>query len=168
VGKERAQLDLTSDPRFQKLEWRAQRAGWVVWAVILFAAGLGVLGPGWLSSRHVTSPDGRTTVAYERFLHYHHPTQLEIVHRPSAGNAQELAVRVSQSLLDRIKIQRIEPEPMRQEPIGDAVAYHFGGAPSASELKVVFHVEYERYGAVHGDLSVAGDDAVTLSQFVYP
>jgi hypothetical protein len=168
VAKKRAQLDLPSDSQFQRLEWRAQRTGWVAWAVVVLAGGLGLLGPGWLSNRHVTSGDGRTRVAYERFLHYHHPTQLEVVHRQSTDAPQELAIRVSHALLDRMRIQRIEPEPRRQELMEDAVLYRFSVQPGPDEVKVVFHVEYERYGAVHGDLGIDGDAAVTLSQFVYP
>src|SRR5688500_4047586 len=95
------QLDLQEDPKFQETEWRLQRLGWVIWAALIVAALLGLLGPGPLSNAESSTPDGLLTVSYEMFLHYHHPTQLEISLSPSIHNDDSARIQVSRSLLDR-------------------------------------------------------------------
>jgi hypothetical protein len=168
VSKPTAKLDLQTNPNFQKTEWRAQRIGWMVWSLIVLAACLGLLGPGWLSDREVASADGAITVRFERFLHYHHPSQVEVTcaGAPLAGEA--FGISVERSLLDRMQIRRIEPAPEHHQMTSDGIIYGFRRDPEAGPVKVVFHVEYERYGSVEGDIALAGADSVTLRQFVYP
>ena len=64
----RVRLELATDDAFQQIEWRIQRIGWLVWAMLLLAALLGLTGSGWLSGAEVTSDDGAVTVKYDRFL----------------------------------------------------------------------------------------------------
>ncbi len=48
------------------------------------------------------------------------------------------------------------------------MTYEFQRDPQAGDFQVVFHVEYERYGAAAGDVALAGSAPVSLKQFVYP
>ena len=168
MSQQTAELDLDTDPQFQKTEWRAQRIGWIVWSFIVVAACLGLLGPGWLSDREKASADGTITVGYERFLHYHNPSQLTVTCNGAQLDNDAFRISVERSLLDRMQIRRIEPEPEHQQVTEDGVIYGFQRDPQAETIKVVFHVEYERYGTVEGDIALAGGDPVTLRQFVYP
>jgi hypothetical protein len=160
-------LDLERNDRFQKAEWRVQRCGWIVWALIVFAALAGLLGSGWLSNRKVTASDETLAVKYDRYLHYHHPTQLELslLAPPTDG---EWHVAVDRSLLDRLQILHIEPEPTRRILAEDAISYVFLADPKATVGNVVFHVEYQRYGGAQGGVAIAGGSPVVLNQFVYP
>jgi hypothetical protein len=167
VGKPTAQLDLDIDIQFQKTEWRAQRLGWMVWSLIVVAACLGVLGPGWLSDREISAADGSVTVGYERFLHYHNPSKLTIT-CDARSDSDSFRIRVERSLLDRLQILRIDPEPEHYQATGNAILYEFQRDSQADAVKVVFHVEYEKYGSVSGDIALAGGAPVTLRQFVYP
>jgi hypothetical protein len=162
------ELDLKVDTQFQKAEWRAQRFGWVIWSLIVVAACLGLLGPGWLSDREVTSTPGGLTVGYERFLHYHHPSQLTITCDGAHLDSDTVHIEVARSLLDQVQILRIDPEPEHYQVADDWVVYEFHRDPRADAVKVVFHVEYEGYGNVKGEISLAGTESVTLRQFVYP
>jgi hypothetical protein len=160
-------LDLASDASFQKIEWRAQRWGWTVWLVVVVSAALGLIGPGWLSDVQRRSPDGQLVVRYGRFLHYHNPTELEIslTAPPPSG---QWKITLSRALLDRLQITRIEPEPERNEIEADGVSYFFRSDAHAASAKVVFHVEYERYGRASGTVALAGAEPVSVDQFVYP
>ena len=149
-------------------KWRAQRIGWVVWSLLLVAAGLGLIGPGWLSDREAKSLDGTLTVGYERFLHYHHPSQLDVSCRGTQLDGEVFRVSVDRSLLDRMQILRIEPEPEHRRLTTEGVTYAFRRDAQADLAKVVFHVEYEQYGGVEGEIALAGADPVTVKQFVYP
>jgi hypothetical protein len=168
VSRPTAELDLETDAQFQRTEWRAQRIGWLVWSLIVIAACLGLLGPGWLSDREAASADGGITVGYERFVHYHNPSQLTVTCNGARIGGDALRISVEQSLLDGMQILRIEPEPEHHQVTGGGVIYEFQRAPQADSVKVVFHVEYERYGRAEGDIALAGGAPVTLRQFVYP
>src|SRR5215213_620951 len=96
-------LELAQDPAFQKREWRLQRIAWVAWAALVIAGLAGLLGTGPLSKREISSSDGRLTVVYDRFVHYHHSTAIEMTLRPENENDDELRLHLSQALLDRIE-----------------------------------------------------------------
>jgi hypothetical protein len=163
----RVKLELPTDDAFQQMEWRVQRIGWLVWAILLLAALLGLTGSGWFSSEEATSEDRTITVRYDRFLHYHKPTQLEI-NLKSNESDDRWQLKVGRSLLDRLQILRIEPEPERREIAPDGIVYAFLRSAGAPAGKVVFHVEYERYGSTQGTISQLGSGPVDLKQFVFP
>jgi hypothetical protein len=140
----------------------------MLWALVLLAASLGLLGPGWLSRRVVASPGGELVVAYDRFLHYHHPSEIEISCRGLRLVEGKFHVTVDQALLDRVQILRIEPEPDEQHATAHGVAYAFRGDAAATAAKIVFHVKYQRYGSAVGHVALGGRDPATLRQFVYP
>lgn len=159
-------LQLDTDDSFQRNEWRVQRVGWVVWTVVIVAGFIGLLGPGPISQAKIAASDGSLTVAYDRYLHYHHPTQLTL----SVGEVAdgELQIKFDRALLDRLQVERIEPEPLKSELADDGVVYKFLQRPSSQNVKVIFHVDYEQFGASRGTVEVVGHEPVTLAQFVYP
>jgi hypothetical protein len=164
----RVRLELATDDAFQHMEWRIQRIGWLVWAMLLLAALLGLTGSGWLSGAEVTSDDGAVTVKYDRFLHYHKPTQLQIGVKSSDDANGRWQLKITRSLLDRLQISRIEPEPDRREIAHDGIVYtflHSAGAPAGT---IIFHLEYERYGTAQGTIALTGSRPVELNLFVFP
>ncbi len=161
-------LELEQDPAFQRREWRVQRFGWLIWAGVVAAGLLGLLGPGPLSRREVSSDDGRLRVAYNRFAHHHHPTMLEVTMQPEDETQDELRLFLSQPLLDRIDVTRIEPEPMSRELSADGAWYEFRCEPGVPSAKVVIHYECDEMGGGDGELQLAGSESVPLDQFVYP
>ena len=168
MAKRTVELDVEIDERFQNAEWLAQRIGWTVWSLIMLAACVGLLGPGWFSSREETSPDGAITVGYERFLHYHNPSQIVVTCKGAPLDANEFGIRVQRSLLDCMQIRRIEPEPEHNQLTAGGIVYRFRRDQQADVINIVFHVEYERYGNVEGQIALAGGEPVTVRQFVYP
>jgi hypothetical protein len=160
-------LELEQDQTFQRREWRLQRLGWIAWGVVTLAGLAGLLGPGPLSDSEAVTSDGALIVAYDRFLHYHHPSQLKLTLRPRSSG-EEVRVQLSQSLLDRIEIHRIEPEPARRELTPDGIVYVFSLADELDAATIVFHVEYESMGSGRGTIRLAGGEPVKLKQFVYP
>jgi hypothetical protein len=118
-------IELDEDLRFQRVEWIVQRVSWVLWAGIIVAALAGLVGPGPLSNTEASASDGLITVAYERFVHYHHPTTIDIMLGPSAEVGNPARVKLSQTLLDRLEVLRIEPEPESREVTSDGIVYSF-------------------------------------------
>lgn len=168
MSDERPQLQLEIDSRFQKTEWSAQRVGWAIWIGLIIAGCLGLLGPGMLSDRRIPARDGAFTLKYERFLHHHNPSQLEVNFERSANADGQWTIRLGQPLLDGIQIMRIEPEPVHQQIGEDGASYTFAAAAGAPSGRVVFHVEYEHYGELSGWIAADDSEPIHFSQFVYP
>jgi hypothetical protein len=161
-------LELDDNELLQKMEWRVQRIGWLVWTLIIIAALAGLLGPGMLSSSESSAADNSLTVAYDRFAHYHHPTSLELTVRPNAAAGRDLRVKVSQSWLDRVQIHRIAPEPEGRQLEEEGVIFTFPRSEALETGKIVFHIEFEQMGTSRGRIEVIGQEAATFNQFVYP
>jgi len=46
MATQREDLKLETDESFQRNEWRIQRAGWIVWSLVIIAGLIGLLGSG--------------------------------------------------------------------------------------------------------------------------
>jgi hypothetical protein len=161
-------LDIQQDESFQKSEWQIQRVGWATWAAIVIAALAGLLGTGPLSHANSSASDGSLSIQYDRFLHYHQPTAIEVLVNSRGAGGEPLRLKLSRSFLDRIQMLRIEPEPEEQSVATDGVIYAFtqDGAPELS--KVLFHFEYEKFGKTKGSVERVGGGSTSFQQFVYP
>jgi hypothetical protein len=161
-------LDVQHDDSFQKSDWRIQRIGWAAWIAVVIAALAGLLGTGPLSHANSSTSDGSLSVRFDRFLHYHQPTTLEVFVRSRRGNVEPLRIKLSRSFLDRIQMLRIEPEPQEQSLAVDGVVYAFN-QESALELgKILFHYEFEDFGTSRGIAELVGSGSANFRQFVYP
>jgi hypothetical protein len=161
-------LDVQRDDSFQKSEWRIQRLGWAAWSAVVIAALAGLLGSGPLSHADSSASDGALSVQYDRFLHYHQPTAIEVLVSSRGAGDGPLRLKLSRSFLDRIQMLRIEPEAEEQSLAEDGVVYAFTqvGAPEFS--KVLFHFEYEYFGNTKGSVELVGGGSAGFQQFVYP
>ena len=166
MATQREDLELETDEAFQRNEWRIQRAGWIVWSLVIIAGLTGLLGSGPMSHEQAVAADGSLKVDYDRYLHYHHPTQLTVSVGQMAND--ELRIKFDRALLDRLQVERIEPEPSQATLTDDGVIYSFVQKASSKNVKVIFHVDYERFGVSQGTVEVVGHEPVTLKQFVYP
>jgi hypothetical protein len=161
-------LELHEDPSFQVTEWKVQRVGWVLWAAILMAGLLGLIGTGPLSSAEATAPDDSLTVVFQRFTRCRYPTLVHVFVWPGPANSRELRIKLSPSLLGRMDIRRIEPEPIAQTIAADGIVYMFSREDELESAKVVFHVEFERFGRSQARIELLGHEPVFFGQFVYP
>ena len=88
--------------------------------------------------------------------------------QPEDETQDKLRVHLSHTLLDRIELRRIEPEPTSRELDSNGAWYEFRCTPGAANAKVVFHYECDSVGRGDGELRLAGSEPVSLNQFVYP
>jgi hypothetical protein len=163
-----SEIDLKDDLKFQRAEWRVQRVGWILWAAILAAGFIGLLGPGPLSASRDADAGGNFSVNYDRFLHYHHPTQLRVNLGDSLPASTELELTLSQEYLDGLQIRRVEPEPVRSSIGKRGVVYTFSRTEAADAGVIVFHLEFHRIGLSRGQIGINGRDSMMLDQFIYP
>jgi hypothetical protein len=168
MSKQANTLEFDDVPSFQQKEWRIQRIGWIAWALVLLAGLLGLLGAGPLSSTSSSASDDSLTVRYDRFLHYHQSTILEITIHPPSRLEDKVRLFISQSILERLQISRIEPEPEGRELAADGVVYTFASESGITTAAIRIHAQYETFGKATGRIGLVGLQPATVTQFAYP
>ena len=150
---------------FQQKDWRAQRVGWVLLALVLAAGLAGLLGPGPLSS--ATASGGDTLhVEYERFVR--HGSQTHVTVRIAAAEPGPLQLTISRQYLEAFHVKQILPAPARVQAGDPDLVYTFEGPDTAGPVELKFFLQPESLGSHTGRLSSGLGSAVTLRQFTYP
>ena len=153
------------DLRFQAREWRFQRAGWVLLAVLVAAAAAGLLGPGWASRSVADEPASRLRIEHERFARRLSPVQLYVRLPPETAPGEQ-RIWVGAGLLEALRLEGVVPAPARVEPGAEGSSFVFAAAGGAAEVR--FELEYERSGLVRGRVGRSPTESVELAAFVYP
>ncbi|MCC7364820.1 MAG: hypothetical protein IT303_10650 [Dehalococcoidia bacterium] len=156
-------LEIDEEMGFQRVGWRLERVGWVVFALIIVAALAGLCGPGPLSSS--TTREGSVEVQYDRLLRLEAQVTLAVTGVPEGG---ELHVTLSSAYLEDVRIEEVIPEPASVETAADHVVYTFAAAADAEELRAVFVAKPERIGRLRGEAGVEGGPSVSFTQYVFP
>lgn len=79
--------DIERNDRFQRVEWRLQRVGWVVMAAVVAGALAGTFGRGPLSRAVAMAPDGSLEIEYERVQRYQGPSSMTLHPRGAVPDA---------------------------------------------------------------------------------
>jgi hypothetical protein len=163
----RPDLELDEDPSFAAREWRFERAGWVVLALLGVAGLLGLLGPGPLSRGSAGTPEG-LRVEYQRFAHQHAPSRLRVHVPPAARAGGRVRVWLDHGWTDAVEIEAVTPEPETVEVGGDRVTFAFRTADPDAPLRLTFDLQMQRAGIVRGAAGLPGGPTVRFRQVVYP
>jgi hypothetical protein len=160
-------LQLSQHDAFQRREWRAERIGWVLMALLVVAALIGLLGgPGPLSWTTARGADGLLQVEYQRFSHLEADDLLTVRLAPDAITSDSVHVELAGSWMQSVDITGITPEPQEQitTPYGARLA--FATEPGA-ELSVQIAFRADEMGTIDGGVRFEGE-TVAFGQFVYP
>jgi hypothetical protein len=158
-------LEIVQDLAHQKREWRFERAGWAVLAVLVALALLGLFGDGPLSERTLASADGQLRIEYDRFLRREAPATLRV--HVAARPSTEVRVWLGRDYLERVNRREISPLPQRVEEGPARHEYVFRLASADTPLTVVFRLTPESIGTLLGQIGI-GEARLEFSQFVYP
>lgn len=162
------ELELGEDVGFQRKEWRFERVGWALMALVLAAALLGLLGPGPLSSATAGKEGGALWANYDRFAHRSALTTLEVHAGRETVQEGQLRLWVSRSLLAGNEVRAIQPEPDQASTAGDRVVYTFAVDDPAQGVDVIFYLEPRQYWRQRVALGVEGGPEVGFTQVLYP
>jgi hypothetical protein len=161
-------LELDQDLKFQRRSWRVQRIGWIIMAIILAAAFLGLFGTGPLSDTTVSDPSGNLRLEYERFIRFNSPTVLRIAVRPEAAPDGNLQLWFSRDYLEGVRIEQITPRPLQEELSNGRLVYTFLG-PILGDLTIIeFHLTAYQTGTLNGQFGINDGQALQFRQFSYP
>jgi hypothetical protein len=160
-------LEIEKNPGLQTRFWRLQRAGWVIVAVLIVAAAMGLFSGGPLSWAVATDPGNALRVDYERFMRQDALHHIRLAIEPAGGRTVDL--QIGQPFLDAVRIEEFAPLPRAQflERDGQVVRFRAAGDGLASFI-VNLTVEPKRVGIVSSTIAIAGEAPVRFTQFVFP
>jgi hypothetical protein len=159
-------LEIGEDLQFQHRQWRVQRIGWVVMAVIALLAIAGLMGPGPLSRATATTADGRLLVRYQRFARYQAPATLQFEF--SIGASRNTRLWLSRKYMEGVQVGAITPAPESVSTARDWLGYVFPLNEPGERLVVKFSVEMEQFGRQELRVRLEDGQSVVVKQFVFP
>jgi hypothetical protein len=159
------EMELKQDLAFQRREWTVQRIGWWALTALVGAAVLGIFGGGPLSRARAGEPGAPLWIEYERFARVGATTRLYV--HLGAGGEPDDEVRVSRNYFDRIRVERLTPEPTRVIVEPDDVRLFFDLAPGGGERAVVFDVQPLRAGRHSIRIGTARQPGHSFTQIAY-
>lgn len=159
-------LEIGQDLEFQRREWRLQRAGWVVMALIVLVALLGLFGGGPIGRAQAGA--GPLTVDYSRFDRRRSPSELRLAIAGDATGSGEVSVWLATDYLDALDVQTILPEPDTFQAGAERTVLVFEAAEAGQPIAVSIEYEPEPVGLLDGRIGLVGGDAVAIRHLVYP
>lgn len=165
--REVGDLILEQDLKFERREWKAERIAWIVMALIIVAALLGLFGAGPLSLTTAENDEGTLKVQYERFGRRGAPATITFDLVPTPADEDTATLAVDRGYLEGFRIDQIAPQPQDVTAEGDRLIYTFAVEPTAETMTVTFDVTMGALGP-HSGAAATGGSNVTLSHFFYP
>ncbi|MDQ3669061.1 MAG: hypothetical protein M3377_02105 [Actinomycetota bacterium] len=110
--KSTGELELEQDLSFQRWQWRVERAGWGLLALVILAAFLGLIGGyGPLRTASASADGDALRLEYDRFVRLRAATELRFLASPDLVGGGELEVFLTSDYADEIEIASITPGP---------------------------------------------------------
>ena len=154
---------------YQRKEWKAQRIGWAVMALLVLLALSGLLGSsGPLADAEAEATDSSVRVRYLRFDHHRGPGELSVEIAPEFVAEGEVRLWVDRHYIDGLEMQAVVPEPDQVELEAERVVYVFTVGEGSGPLTVTFTYRQAGYWRTTAKLGLVNGGQVEFSQFVYP
>ncbi|HVE78771.1 MAG TPA: hypothetical protein VNA89_07910 [Gemmatimonadaceae bacterium] len=156
------------DDRTLRREWRVQRVGWVVMALLVAAALAGAFGRGPLAEAKVRSPSGLLEVDYQRLTRHESSAAIDVAIDAARLPTREARLWVDREYLSGVSLDRVVPEPERSETGRDRVTMVFPIASGERTARVQLQMKVGDPWLRRIRMGVEGGDSVEVTQFVYP
>ena len=162
--KQGSDLDLEPDLGHERLEWRVQRVGWALLALLCGAALAGFLGPGPASHQHAGKIGSELYVEYDRYIRNRAPYSIKVYCQPEAD---QFTLSFDRALIENTEIRQIQPEPEEMTAAGDKYEFQFNATGGPEQL-VTFHFEPDSFGDISTAVSLDRKHTHKIKQFVWP
>lgn len=131
-------LQVEEDRPWQERMWTAQRIGWVLMALLILAALLGVMGKGGpLASASAHTLAG--TIEYPRIARWQSNERVTVRLPPSVGGRVE--VELSRPFVQLFSIQSIEPDPSEVLATSAGCRFTFDVEQGGGEKLIIFSLK---------------------------
>ncbi|MCL4298518.1 MAG: hypothetical protein KJ077_22465 [Anaerolineae bacterium] len=161
-------LEISQDLQFQEREWKAETVAWIIMALILIAALLGLLGPGPLSRQIAGEPDSGLWIEYNRFVRFHAPETLRVHVRPADGSGSEVRLWLNRDFVNRAELKDIDPQPERVEAWPDRLVYIINLPQPRQAATLIVHFEANEFGPTPVNLGLEDGPELNFNQFYFP
>jgi hypothetical protein len=161
-------LEIDQDLSFQEREWRLQRIGWCVIALLIVAALLGLTGSGPLARATAGETGAPLQLEYSRFVRLDAPTTLEVEIAGEAVTGEQVELQVARDYLRSTRVEEIVPEPAEVRSAGEHLVFVFPVDEPGQPLLVTFDLRHTDFGATSGEVGLADGMALEFGQFVLP
>ena len=162
------ELEIGQDLKFQKRSWGVERAGWIIGALILFAAILGFFGPGPLNKARAASPDHRLSVEYHKLEHYEAPVHLRVDIAGSVATNGQIHLWINRDYVAALDIEHIDPQPESVEIDEERFVYVFKARRPPANSKVLFRFEPNKFGKTSARVGIVNGPELQFTQFYFP
>lgn len=163
-------LEIDQSLEFQYREWKAERVGWVVMALVIVFALLGFFGgAGPFSTGSIEGGGGAPfRLEYHRFGRFKSQSTLRVHVAPGLTRADTVALWIGPTFLEGVTIDQVTPTPKSAEAGSERMTYVFSVADSAEPVEIVIRFTLEEIGARTGRVGLTTGSSVEFHQFVYP
>ncbi|MVA23910.1 hypothetical protein V6582_09665 [Agrobacterium vitis] len=148
--------------RFQRLFWTVQRCAWVVFAVILIACLLGLLGRGGFFSRSIVQV-AQGSLDFPAISRWNAPDELKVTF---SATDQDRTVIIDPRFLEAFSVEGIDPPQKTTFARDGHVGYVFAADPTA-EITVIFRLQTQHPGLRSYSIGI-GDEVSERSTFIFP
>lgn len=162
----RNDFQVEQDLRFQYREWRGERIGWVIIALLIGAALGGFFGHHPLARVTGQSSDGRLSVLYDRYARYEANAELIVTLEPDADGAQIVRLWFDPHYLDSLKVLAVSPVPLRGEAREGGRAFVF--QTDGGRFTATLSVQFDTIGLVHGSVWADEGKSLSVTHMVWP
>ena len=142
--------------------WLFERIGWVLMALTIAAAAIGVLGGGWLSSAEAASGD--VAVRYPRFARAHAPFVISIDWPAQAA----AVVSLDRAYLEHFAITEVRPTASSEAVDAQRIHYTFDTRDGAGRVSAELELRAHRGGRFVGSIALGAEPPIAIRQFIFP
>ena len=154
--------------RFHRRDWALQRLGWIILAILIASAMIGLFGGGPASRATLGAETDPLRVEYERFWRTRAPMQLRLHVAAATAPDGTIRVRIGRSYLEAMNVRQILPQPQHVEAAADHFTFLFRLRDEGIVIPIVFTIEPNVPGAMRGEVGLEHGPTVHFRQFVYP
>lgn len=143
---------------------------WGQLAILLFvgAGALGAFGGSWLGNRTESDAASQLEITHPRFARLASRCEMRFSITPELIQGDRVELWVEAAFLHALSIERIMPDPEREEIRGNRVVFRIPVSAPQGPVPVVLQMKPNRRGWIAGRAGVVGGPELPVSQFVYP
>lgn len=164
VVKRHGDLEIEESMQTQYRLWKVQRVVRAVAVILILCALAGVFGGGPLS-HHVAS-DKNWAVSYERFSYFDTPQTYEITLNEEVAMDGKARVWLDLSLMDRIEIENVRPEPSSTKLDIGRTVFEFDLLPGGGTRKIYISYRAKKAGILIARMGI-GETQLALKQLIW-
>jgi hypothetical protein len=157
--------EIEQDIEHEKREWKIERVGWVIMAVLLLAALAGLLGTGPLSKAVAGDRASSLWVEYHRFERYQSPTKITIHVR---SDNPHIRLWINDGFVRMVDLTHIDPEPDHVEAGSTRYTFPMTLTDTDKDIVVTVYFKTNEFGRMNTEIGLEEGPSLSFSQLVYP